>query len=150
MALRAGTLAAAGLLRDGTLAVAGFVFLVVFNLPNTPLSSLRSLPYVGRLGRVFETEAGTGKVRVLIWEGALKLIGSDPMRAIVGYGPETMHVAYNPYYPPELAYYEARNASPDRSHNETFDALVIGGTPLQTNFYPAPERNFVFGLRATF
>jgi iron complex outermembrane receptor protein len=27
---------------------------------------------------------------------------------------------------------------------------VIGNTPLQTNFYPAPERNFVFGLRATF
>ena len=27
---------------------------------------------------------------------------------------------------------------------------VIGGTPLQTNFYPMPERNFVFGLRATF
>lgn len=102
-------------------------FLLVFNLPNTPLSSLRNLPYVGRLGRVFETEAGTGKVRVLIWEGALQLITANPLRTLVGYGPETMHVAYNPYYPPELAYVEARNASPDRSHNETFDALVIGG-----------------------
>jgi tetratricopeptide (TPR) repeat protein len=66
-------------------------------------------------------------VRVLIWEGALKLISANPLRTLVGYGPETMHVAYNPYYPPELAYYEARNASPDRSHNETFDALVITG-----------------------
>jgi tetratricopeptide (TPR) repeat protein/O-antigen ligase len=102
-------------------------FLIVFNLPNTPLSPLRELPYIGRLGQVFETEAGTGKVRVLIWEGALELIKASPLRTIVGYGPETMHVAYNPYYPPDLAHYEARNASPDRSHNETFDALVITG-----------------------
>ena len=102
-------------------------FFVLFNLPNTPLSPLREWPYIGRLGRVFETESGTGKVRVLIWEGALELITANPLRTLVGYGPETMHVAYNPYYPPELAYYEARNASPDRSHNETFDALVITG-----------------------
>lgn len=102
-------------------------FLVLFNLPNTPLSPLHEMPYIGRLGQVFETESGTGKVRMLIWEGALKLITANPLRTLVGYGPETMHVAYNPYYPPELAYYEARNASPDRSHNETFDALVITG-----------------------
>jgi len=102
-------------------------FLIFFNLPNTPLSPFRELPYIGRLGQIFQTEAGTGKVRVLIWEGTLQLIGSNPLRAIVGYGPETMHVAYNPYYPPDLAHYEARNASPDRAHNETFDALVITG-----------------------
>jgi len=102
-------------------------FLILFNLPNTPLSPLRELPYIGRLGRVFETEAGTGKVRMLIWEGTLELIKASPLRTIVGYGPETMHVAYNPHYPPDLAHYEARNASPDRSHNETFDALVITG-----------------------
>jgi tetratricopeptide (TPR) repeat protein/O-antigen ligase len=102
-------------------------FLVALNLPNTPLTSLREMPYVGRLGQIFELEGGTGKVRVLIWEGALQLISANPLRALVGYGPETMHVAYNPYYPPDLAHYEARNASPDRSHNETFDALVITG-----------------------
>lgn len=102
-------------------------FLVVFNLPNNPFVGLREMPYIGRLGNLFQTEEGTGKVRVLIWEGAVKLIAANPFRAIFGYGPETMHVAYNPYYPPDLAHYEARNASPDRSHNETFDALVITG-----------------------
>lgn len=102
-------------------------FLISINLPHSPLSSFRNLPYIGRLGQVFETETGTGKVRVLIWEGALKLITANPLRTLVGYGPETMHVAYNPFYPPDLAHYEARNASPDRSHNETFDALVITG-----------------------
>lgn len=108
-------------------AVLGALFLVVLNLPRSPLGPLKSVPYVGRLGRVFETDRGTGKVRVLIWEGAVNLIESNPLRALIGYGPETMHVAYNPYYPPDLAHYEARNASPDRAHNETFDALIITG-----------------------
>jgi len=103
------------------------VFLVVFNLPQSPLSPLRDLPYVGRMGQVFEVESGTGKVRVLIWEGVVDLLKRNPARAIVGYGPESMYVAYNPVYPPDLAHYEARNASPDRSHNETFDALATTG-----------------------
>jgi tetratricopeptide (TPR) repeat protein/uncharacterized membrane protein len=114
------------------LGVTGFwlavgLFLVAFNLPGSPLEPLREVQYIGRLGKIFETESGTGKVRVLIWGGAVELIGSDPFRAVVGWGPESMHVAYNPFYPPELGNYEARNASPDRSHNETFDTLVQMG-----------------------
>ncbi len=38
-----------------------------------------------------------------------------------------MYVAYNRFYPPDLAHYEARNASPDRSHNETWDSFVNTG-----------------------
>jgi iron complex outermembrane receptor protein len=35
--------------------------------------------------------------------------------------------------------------------NEKYsEYAVIGNAPLQTNFYPAPERNFVFGLRVAF
>jgi hypothetical protein len=85
--------------------------------------------------------SATSRVRVLIWEGALDLIlpheplqfpdGSEDrwnvIRPLIGYGPESMYVAYNRFYPPELGTIEARNASPDRSHNETFDALVITG-----------------------
>jgi len=124
-----------------TAAIAGILFLAVLNVPHSPLAPLRDIPYVGRLGEVFETETGTGKVRVLIWEGVIDLIGPhDPIglppdhldrfnaiRPLVGYGPESMFVAYNRFYPPELAHYEARNASPDRSHNETFDALAMTG-----------------------
>jgi tetratricopeptide (TPR) repeat protein len=116
-------------------------FLIVFNLPGSPIASWRDLPYVGRLGRVFETESGTGKVRVLIWEGVLEMMAPhEPiqypsgqpdtlnlLRPLVGYGPESMYVAYNRFYPPDLAHVESRRASPDRSHNETFDALVITG-----------------------
>jgi len=108
-------------------AVAIALFLIAFNLPNTPFAPLKDLPYLGRLGRVLETETGTGRVRVLIWQGAVDMIAASPLRALIGYGPESMFVAYNPYYPPELAHVEARGASPDRSHNETFDALVITG-----------------------
>ena len=125
-------------------AVGVILFLVVFNTVKSPLiETLREVPYVGRLGKVLQTEEGTGKVRVLIWEGAVKLIGwhaplerpgedrgPDPLNAIrpiIGYGPESMYVAYNRFYPPDLAHFERRNASPDRSHNETFDALVTTG-----------------------
>ena len=103
------------------------VFLVLINLPQSPLSAVHKVPYIGQLGRVFEVSSGTGKVRVLIWEGAIKMLQAKPWRTLIGYGPESMYVAYNPYYPPDLAHYEARNASPDRSHNETFDALLTTG-----------------------
>lgn len=76
---------------------------------------------------MFEVQGGTGRVRVLIWEGAAEMVAADPLRTLVGYGPESMWVAYNRYYPPDLAHHESRNASPDRSHNETFDAVVITG-----------------------
>jgi len=132
-------------------------WLVAFNLPEevaepymdepvtggllATLADWRELPTVGRFGQLLEAESGTGRVRVLIWEGALELIkphepiafpdGEEDafnfLRPLIGYGPESMYVAYNRFYLPELATIEARNASPDRSHNETFDALVITG-----------------------
>lgn len=135
------------------LAVAAMVLLGVFNLTPEPVTGAstarfgetvqawREIPLVGRFGRLLEAEGGTGRVRVLIWEGALELItpheplvypdGQEDrlnfLRPLIGYGPESMYVVYNRFYVPELATIEARNASPDRSHNETFDALIITG-----------------------
>ena len=138
------------------LALMGMLWLGVFNLAPDPsqvaantlsgrvaetVHTWRQLPTIGRFGRVLEDEHGTGRVRVLIWQGALELIKPhDPLaypngevdrfnflRPLIGYGPESMYVAYNRFYVPELATVEARNASPDRSHNETFDALIITG-----------------------
>ncbi len=108
-------------------AVLALGFLVAFNLPQSPLAPLRQVAGIGRLGQVFETESGTGRVRVLIWQGSVELLRSNPLRALVGYGPESMFVAFNSAYPPDLAHYESRQASPDRSHNETFDALINTG-----------------------
>ncbi len=103
--------------------------------------SVRPIPYVGRLAQILDTGGGTGRVRVLIWEGVSEMAAPhealvfpdgtpdavNPIRPLVGYGPEAMWVAFNNFYPPELAQLEARNASPDRSHNETWDSLAITG-----------------------
>ncbi len=124
-----------------TQAAAAVILLGILNLPNTPLSQFKEIPYAGRLAEITQTSSGTGRVRVLIWQGVLDMLGSndalafpdgsndslEPVRTLIGYGPESMWVAYNRYYKPELGGLEQRNASPDRSHNETFDSLVITG-----------------------
>ena len=125
------------------IASAGFL---VINLPG-PIHEMVLNTSADRLARVLQYQGGTGMVRNLIWQGALKLIlPHDPLqyppteeypqghrdpfnvlRPVIGYGPESMYVAYNPFYPPLLGHYESRTASPDRSHNETMDSLVITG-----------------------
>ncbi|TAK37044.1 MAG: tetratricopeptide repeat protein [Chloroflexota bacterium] len=114
--------------------LAGLAFIAVLNVPSSPLAGLKTTsPYLERLGSIAETDSATGKVRLLIWtgdgvgSGALGLITADPFRTIFGYGPETMQIAYGKYYPPELAHVEARNASPDRSHNDYLDSVVTTG-----------------------
>lgn len=111
------------------------VLLVVFNLSDAPVfQQLRTVPYIGRMGTLFDTSAGTtGDVRMKIWfgddkaGGAWALITSNPVRTVVGWGPESMFVAYNPFYPPSLANVESRGASPDRSHEAYLDELVTKG-----------------------
>jgi tetratricopeptide (TPR) repeat protein len=109
-------------------------FLIVFNLSNAPFfNQLRSVPYIGRMGQLLQVEYGTGRVRTLIWMGdehsggAVALITADPLRTMIGWGPESMFVAYNAFYPPELATHEDRGASPDRSHQAILDELVTKG-----------------------
>ncbi|HMQ34399.1 MAG TPA: hypothetical protein PKD53_26930, partial [Chloroflexaceae bacterium] len=116
------------------LSLAGGAFLVAFNLSRAPVfEQLREVPYIGRMGRLLEVNEGTGLVRRLIWAGdehaggAIGLIASDPLRALIGWGPESMFVAFNPFYPPSLANIEARGASPDRSHQTLLDELVTKG-----------------------
>ncbi len=122
------------------LLVTGVAFLVLINTTNV-FPGLKSVPYVERLASILNSEQGTGLVRVLIWEGVAEMVSPhEPItfpdgkpdavnliRPLVGYGPEAMWVAYNNFYPPALAQVEARNASPDRSHNETWDSLAITG-----------------------
>ncbi|HLZ10756.1 MAG TPA: O-antigen ligase family protein, partial [Chloroflexota bacterium] len=124
----------------GTIAIMSVLGLTlfVFNLPSSPLASFRSLPYVGRLGQLTEVSDGTGRVRVLIWQGTRVLLTEHPsigfsadplsiLRPVIGYGPEAMRLAYNVVYPPELGDLESRNASPDRNHNDLLDHLVSTG-----------------------
>lgn len=112
-----------------------FSFLLVFNFADVPaLRQLRDMPYIGRMGKLFDISPGTtGDVRMKIWfgdqygSGAVGLILSDPVRTIIGWGPESMFAAYTPFYPPSLANIESRSATPDRSHQAFLDELVNKG-----------------------
>ena len=122
------------------LGVAGVFLLVLLN--TTALGhAFRQVPIWGRLTTMLDSSGGTGRVRVLIWEGTSKMVSphqpltypdgsQDPfnlLRPLIGYGPETTWLAFNRFYPSELAQLESRNASPDRAHNETWDSLAITG-----------------------
>jgi tetratricopeptide (TPR) repeat protein len=116
-------------------------FLIIFNIPNGPLESLRTTQGFGRLGRIFESQDGTSRVRELIWGGAVQMAlpheaAKFPdgrvdvfnfIRPLIGAGPESLLVTFSPFYSPELAHFEKQSAVPDRSHNETFDALLTTG-----------------------
>jgi len=108
-------------------AAAGLVALLLLNLRGSGLKNPGNASGVGRLGQVFALEQGSGKVRVLIWQGVSDLLRADPMRDLIGYGPETLFFAYSRFYPANLAHFESRKVSADRSHNEIFDALVTTG-----------------------
>ncbi|MGB1252928.1 MAG: hypothetical protein ACPG8W_20100, partial [Candidatus Promineifilaceae bacterium] len=117
---------------------------------------------MNRIGQLLNNNnQGTAQVRILIWQGAVELLlPHEPLafsaedtdrwnflRPLIGYGPESMYVAYNRFYPPELANIEARNASPDRSHNETFDALIITGVIGFIAWQVLYISTFYYGLR---
>ncbi len=115
--------------------------LVLVNVPGPIQDRVRVVEPLRRLTTITELQKGSGKVRGLIWQGTVDLIsihepieypdGStdrfNALRPLIGYGPESMYVAYNSFYPAELGHYESRTASPDRSHNETLDSLAITG-----------------------
>lgn len=107
-------------------AIALGLFLIVLNLPRSPLEPIRRLPYVGRLSGVFDTQSTTIQQRILAWQGTTELITADPKRAIIGYGPESLLVAFNPYSPPALAALKVGETF-DRAHNETLDVLATTG-----------------------
>ncbi len=143
------------------IAISAASFLVVLNIPNGPFEDLHSIDSFRRLGQLLNTQSRTARVRSLIWGGSFEMVTPhDPIefpdgtvdtfntiRPLVGYGPESMHMAYNPFYPPELAYVEKRNASPDRSHNETWDSMVFAGLLGLIAYLSVFTSVFYYGLK---
>ena len=153
--------------------ISALVMVVLFAIgfllinPGGPFHEWALQTPLSRVARVLQAESGTGKVRALIWEGGLQMIlphdpiqfpptTTDPnghpdafnvLRPLVGYGPESMYVAYNRFYPPLLGHYESRTASPDRSHNETLDSLIITGLLGFAAYLWLFGSVFTFGLR---
>ncbi|MEI8307901.1 MAG: hypothetical protein WCF99_12645 [Chloroflexales bacterium] len=130
------------------------LFLAAFNFSNAPIFvQLREVPYLGRLGTLTEVDSGTGLVRRLIWAGdahgggSIGLITSNPLRTLIGWGPESMFVAFNPFFPPSLSNVEARGASPDRSHQAILDELVTKGVLGLASYLFLLISFFVFATR---
>jgi tetratricopeptide (TPR) repeat protein/O-antigen ligase len=102
------------------------LLLLALNLSDTTFESIQEMPYLGPLSSVLDFESPTSWQRILAWEGATNLVTADPRRATIGYGPETMIMALNPYLPPDLAILKPDETF-DRSHNETLDILATTG-----------------------
>jgi len=103
------------------LAVASVLFLALLNLPHSPLRPLQRIPYLGRLVGLSE-----GSGRPLHWRAIVDLVKSDPLRAFIGYGPDSLLVALLPHRPPEWDRYIGKSL-PDHAHNDAFDALAMTG-----------------------
>ena len=130
-------LAISGIVLVGVLSI----FIILLNIPGGTFDDIKDISGISRLGQLLDAESRTGRVRTLIWQGASELVlpheplqypdGSEDnvnfFRPWIGYGPESMFVAFNRFYPPGLTEVEKRNASPDRSHNETWDSLIFTG-----------------------
>lgn len=127
----------------GTIVVGGAVAasLVLLNLPDGPLASVRDAGPWRRVAHVFDATDETSRVRLLIWQGARGVATrttametvdglSDPharLRCLFGYGPETLHISFARSGPAELSRLERPGLIADRGHNESVDALATGG-----------------------
>lgn len=106
------------------LAVGG---LVALNARPAAFGPLLRLELVARLSEAFDPQRSTTRVRLRLWEGSAAAIADLGGRAWLGHGPETMPLAWAPYYPSILAYDEPRGWVPDRAHNLWLDRWLTTG-----------------------
>jgi tetratricopeptide (TPR) repeat protein/O-antigen ligase len=159
------------------LGLGAVAFVALLNAPRGPLQGLRETRLLGRLGHILDAQGARNPgdlARVRVWEGALALARPRPplplaegedrrggLRPLVGYGPETLQVAFGAIYDAEFARLERRNPDladtgvstfetrvPDRSHNELLDSLVTGGLLGALAHLVLHGGLQVFGLRA--
>lgn len=76
-----------------TVAIGGLAVLILANSAYGPFSRLPDIPVWGRIFEISEP------FRLSHWKGSINLLKADPVRALVGYGPETFHLVFPPYTP---------------------------------------------------
>jgi len=82
------------------------------------------IPYVEQLSK---WRGQSVQVRLRLWEMSLEKAFSNPVRMVIGYGPETLHVLMHPDDLRELAEIEQHPVTADRAHNESYDILLSRG-----------------------
>ncbi len=116
----------------------GTVWLAPEALPQA-LIVRSALPH---LTQAVNLDAGSIRARLTIWQAALPLLHAHPW---LGYGPETLRTTFVTVYPPQLVYYQGRQAVVDRAHNLWLDlglssglaAVLAFGAVLLTFFWLA-------------
>lgn len=105
------------------------VLLLLLNVPGLPTGPLRKLPYVARFAELAGAGDQTMQARALAWNTVLDAIRADPLRMVVGYGPETMKNVLTRFMPAELWVLQGggQYGTFDRAHNTLFDALFASG-----------------------
>jgi hypothetical protein len=122
------------------------VFLVLLNVPNSPLGRVGKWPLLRRLSEITNVQRGSpGWVRLQVWRGIADgwsrqirgeemIPGVSPrVRSLIGYGPETQLIVLEPLTSPFLGILPARGEGWqalyvfDRSHNVLLDHLVTEG-----------------------
>ncbi len=124
--------------------IALFTILAVLNLPNTPLSFAKGMPYVERLTAIYKDIVHD---RGLIWSGAVNMIAADRTRIVIGYGPESMGLIFYPYMHPDWVAMKGYQEVADRCHNETLDAWVTGGLIGLSAYLVLFSSIFYYGLK---
>jgi O-antigen ligase/tetratricopeptide (TPR) repeat protein len=123
----------------GVLGAAGALalFVLVLNIPSGPLASLRTKHIFNRIANVqgYVNES-SGAGRLQIWQGVGDLMTKQPAirntwggigRAVVGYGPESMDVAFEAVFPLKLRVQTSELYTWDRAHSIFLDILVDAG-----------------------
>jgi O-antigen ligase len=123
----------------GVLGAAGALalFVLVLNIPRGPLASLRTKHIFDRIANVqgYVNES-SGAGRLQIWQGVGDLMTKEPAvgntwggvgRAVVGYGPESMDVAFEAVFPLKLRVQTSELYTWDRAHSIFLDILVDAG-----------------------
>ncbi len=85
---------------------------------------LMQMPGLQRLSNLARTDEGSTAARLTIWQTTLSLIAARPL---LGYGPETMSLAFPRVFPPQLVYYQGRLFTVDRAHNVWLDMAMSAG-----------------------
>jgi hypothetical protein len=129
------------------LVVAVLLFLVLLNVPRSPLSRLGEVPLLSRLGRIADVRYGSPVwLRLHLWRGILSgwtrqlggaevVPGTWPVaRSVIGYGLDTQLLALDHLSSRQIGVLRARGAGGwqgqylvDRSHSALLDQLVTGG-----------------------
>lgn len=134
------------LMATGLGAVALVAFLVLLNVPGSPIARFGKVRLLSRLGDITNVKQGSpGWVRLQLWNGisdgwrrqlhgASVIPGVAPgWRSLIGYGPETQLVVLEPLTAPFAGKLSASGEGWyaryvfDRSHNVLLDRLVTEG-----------------------